>query len=200
MARTQQQRREDTIARLLDASIDTIIEVGYARASAKVITQRAQVSDGALFRHFPTMGDFMAATAQEAGRRLIELGVRKAAEIPARKPSLEEALTILRDLTASPNNTVIQELAVAARTDEKLRETLRDVMTAYFAKIHETVRPSLPEELDAAGDENFLAMLGLVLSAFNGATLFQHVLNQPGFDEAQIPLLVSLLGAPVTVM
>ena len=146
------------------------------------------------------MGDFMAATAQEAGRRLIELGVRKAAEIPARKPSLEEALTILRDLTASPNNTVIQELAVAARTDEKLRETLRDVMTAYFAKIHETMRPSLPEELDAAGDENFLAMLGLVLSSFNGATLFQHVLNQPGFDEAQIPLLVSLLGAPVTVM
>ena len=200
MARTQQERREETIARLLDASIDTIVELGYARTSAKVITQRAQVSDGALFRHFPTMGDFMAATAQEAGRRLIELGVRKAAEIPARKPSLEEALTILRDLTASPNNTVIQELAVAARTDVKLRETLRDVMTAYFAKIHETVRPSLPEELDAAGDENFLAMLGLVLSAFNGATLFQHVLNQPGFDEAQIPLLVSLLGAPVTVM
>ena len=47
-------------------SIDTIIEVGYARASAKVIAQRAQVSDGALFRHFPTMGDFMAATAHEA--------------------------------------------------------------------------------------------------------------------------------------
>jgi AcrR family transcriptional regulator len=200
MARTQQERREETIARLLDASIDTIVELGYARTSAKVITQRAQVSDGALFRHFPTMGDFMAATAQEAGRRLIELGVRKAEEIPSRKPSLEEALTILRDLTASPNNTVIQELAVAARTDEKLRETLRDVMTAYFAKIRETMRPSLPEELDAAGDENFLAMLGLVLSSFNGATLFQHVLNQPGFDEAQIPLLVSLLGAPVTVM
>ena len=67
MARTQQQRREETIARLLDASIDTIIEVGYARATAKVITQRAQVSDGALFRHFATMGDFMAATAHEVG-------------------------------------------------------------------------------------------------------------------------------------
>ena len=200
MARTQQERREHTIARLLDAGIDTIIDVGYARASAKVITQRAQVSDGALFRHFPTMGDFMAATGQEAGRRLIESGVRKAAEIPAVKPSLEEVLTILRDLTASPNNTVIQELAVAARTDEKLRETLQDVMTAYFAKIHETVRPSLPEELDTSGDENFMAMLGLVLSSFNGATMFKHVLNQPGFDEAQIPLLVSLLGAPVTAI
>jgi AcrR family transcriptional regulator len=200
MARTQQQRREDTIARLLDASIDTIIDLGYARTSAKVITQRAQVSDGALFRHFPTMGDFMAETAREAGRRLIELGLRKAAETPNRKPSLEEALTILRDVTASPNNTVIQELAVAARTDEKLRDTLREVMTVYIAKIHETVRPSLPEEFEAADEAKYLAMLGLVLSSFNGATMFQHVVNQPGFGDGQIPLLISLLGAPVTVM
>ena len=75
MARTQQQRREETIARLLDASIDTIIEVGYARASAAVIAKRAEVSDGALFRHFPTMGDLMAATAQEVMRRQLELFV-----------------------------------------------------------------------------------------------------------------------------
>jgi AcrR family transcriptional regulator len=200
MARTQQQRREDTIARLLDAAIDTIIEVGYARASAKVITQRAQVSDGALFRHFPTMGDFMAATAHEAGRRLIELGVRKVAEIPAGKPSLEEALTILRDVTASPTNAVIYELAVAARTDEKLRETLRDVMARYVAKIHETVRPAIPPEFETAGDKNVLAMFTLVRTSFDGAALFQHLGEIPDFDEAQIPLLVSLLGAPVTTM
>ncbi len=60
MARTQQQRREDTIARLLDASIETIVEMGYARASAAVIAKRAGLSVGALFRHYPTMGDFMA--------------------------------------------------------------------------------------------------------------------------------------------
>jgi AcrR family transcriptional regulator len=63
MARTQQQRREETIARLLDASIETIIEIGYARASAAVICKRAGMSVGALFRHYPTIGDFMAATA-----------------------------------------------------------------------------------------------------------------------------------------
>jgi AcrR family transcriptional regulator len=200
MARTQQQRREDTIARLLDASIDTIIEVGYARASAKMITQRAQVSDGALFRHFPTMGDFMAATAQEAGRRLLEVAARRVAAIPADKPTLEEALTIVRDVTASPTNTVIYELAVAARTDDKLRETLRDVMAMYMAEIFETVRAVLPDEIEAAGEENSLAMFALVLSAFNGTSMFQHVLDPPDIQKAQIPLLISLLGAPVTAM
>ena len=65
MARTQQQRREETRARLLDAAIDTIVEIGYARASAAVIARRAQVSDGALFKHFATMGDFMGAVTLE---------------------------------------------------------------------------------------------------------------------------------------
>lgn len=93
-------------------------------------------------------------------RRLIELGVRRVAEIPADKPSLEEALTILRDVTADPTNTVLYELAVAARTDAKLRQTLRDVMALYIAQIHETVRPLLPEEFESASNRNFLAMSG----------------------------------------
>ena len=38
-----------------------------------VITKRADVSVGALFRHFETMGDFMAATAYEVLRRQLEL-------------------------------------------------------------------------------------------------------------------------------
>ena len=39
MTRTQQQRRAETVARLIDVGIDTIIELGYARASAAVIAK-----------------------------------------------------------------------------------------------------------------------------------------------------------------
>src|SRR6476646_2148673 len=98
MARTQQQRREETVGRLLEACIDTIIEVGYARASAAVITKRAGVSVGALFRHFETMGDFMAATASEVLRRQLESFTKEVADIPPEAPSLENALTIMRDI------------------------------------------------------------------------------------------------------
>src|ERR1700751_151973 len=126
MARTQQQRREETVARLLEASIATIIEVGYARASAAVITTRAGDSVGALFRHFDTMGDFMAATAYEVLRRQVELGSKRAAEIPADRPALDALLAILRDVTRNPVYAVMYELMIAARTDEKLRATLQD--------------------------------------------------------------------------
>ena len=135
MARTQQQRREETVGRLLDACIATIIEVGYARASAAVITKRAGVSVGALFRHFDTMGDFMAATASEVLRRQLDSFTKRVAEIPADQPALEAALVILRDITCGPSNAVLYELLVAARTDEKLRETLQHELGQYAAKI-----------------------------------------------------------------
>lgn len=197
MARTQQQRREETIARLLEASIDTIVEVGYARASAAVIARRAEVSDGALFRHFPTMGDFMAATAQEVMRRQLGLFSKRVAEIPADRPALEAALTVLRDVTGNATNTVMYELLVAARTDEKLRATLKDVLTEYAANIYEVAR-ALPGA-EQFPQETFASLTAILTNTFDGAAIVRAVLPQPELEDKRIELLTALLsGAPPT--
>lgn len=193
MARTQQQRREETVARLLQASIDTIIEVGYARASAAVITKRAGVSVGALFRHFETMGDFMAATAYEVLRRQLETFPKQVAEIPADRPALPAALTILRDITAGSTNAVLYELMVAARTDEKLKETLQNVLGQYSAKIHDAAR-ALPGA-ESFPEETFPVIVALMTNVFDGAAIVRGVLPQPELEEQRIPMLTALLTA-----
>ncbi|KBH07756.1 TetR/AcrR family transcriptional regulator [Mycobacterium tuberculosis] len=193
MARTQQQRREETVARLLQASIDTIIEVGYARASAAVITKRAGVSVGALFRHFETMGDFMAATAYEVLRRQLETFTKQVAEIPADRPALPAALTILRDITAGSTNAVLYELMVAARTDEKLKETLQNVLGQYSAKIHDAAR-ALPGA-ESFSEETFPVIVALMTNVFDGAAIVRGVLPQPELEEQRIPMLTALLTA-----
>jgi AcrR family transcriptional regulator len=192
MARTQQQRREETVARLLDASIDTIIDVGYARASAAVIAKRAKVSDGALFRHFPTMGDFMAATAREVMRRQLDAFTKQVAEIPAGKPALEAALTIMRDLTGNATNTVMYELMVAARTDEKLRATLQEVLTEYVANIYDVAK-ALPGA-DRFPDDTFIALVAIITNTFDGAAIVRAVLPQPEIEANRIALLAKLIG------
>lgn len=193
MARTQQQRREETVARLLQASIDTIIEVGYARASAAVITKRAGVSVGALFRHFETMGDFMAATAYEVLHRQLETFTKQVAEIPADRPALPAALTILRDITAGSTNAVLYELMVAARTDEKLKETLQNVLGQYSAKIHDAAR-ALPGA-ESFPEETFPVIVALMTNVFDGAAIVRGVLPQPELEEQRIPMLTALLTA-----
>ncbi|OBG65400.1 MULTISPECIES: TetR/AcrR family transcriptional regulator [unclassified Mycobacterium] len=193
MARTQQQRREETVGRLLDACIDTIIEVGYARASAAVITKRAGVSVGALFRHFETMGDLMAATASEMLRRQLETFTKRVAEIPPDRPALEAALAILRDVTAAPSNAVLYELLVAARTDEKLRDTLQNELRQYSTKILEAAR-TLPGA-ESFPEETFPVLVAVLTNVFDGAAVVEGVLPQPQIAEQRIPMLMTLLSA-----
>jgi AcrR family transcriptional regulator len=191
MARTQQQRREETIARLLDASIDTIVEVGYARASAAVIARRARVSDGALFRHFPTMGDFMAATAREVMRRQLEFVTKAVAEIPADRPALEAAVGIQWEATTNATNSVMFELMVAARTDEKLRVTLQEVLAEYATNIYDTAR-AMPGA-DAFGEDTLATLVAIITNSFNGAAIVRTVLPQPDAEAKQIELLTEVM-------
>lgn len=192
MARTQQERREETVARLLDASIATIVDVGYARASAAVITKRAGLSGGALFRHFDTMGDFMAATAREVMRRQLDLFGKKIAEIPTAQPALEGVLLAMRDVTRNDVNVVMYELLIAARTDERLRATLQEVLKEYSSRILDTAN-TLPMA-DQYPDGAVAALAALLTNSFDGAAIIHHVLPQPEIDEGRIPLLLSLLA------
>lgn len=196
MARTQQQRREETVARLLEACIASIIDVGYARASAAVVTKRAGMSVGALFRHFETMSDFMAATASEVLRRQVESFTKQVAEIPAERPALEAALTILRDVTSSPTNAVLYELLVAARTDESLNAHLREALGPYAAKIQEAAR-ALPGADDVPA-ETFTVLVALLTNVFDGAALVRGVLPDPELEERRIAVLTDLIGAFAT--
>jgi len=192
MARTQQQRREETRARLLDAAIETIVDVGYARASAAVIAKRAQVSDGALFKHFATMGDFMAATALEVMRRQLEQFSKQVAEIPSDKPALEGALIALRDVSGNATNAVMYELMVAARTDEKLRTTLQGALAEYAHNIYQTAR-ALPGA-DQLPAEHLAMLVAVLTNTFDGAALVRAVMPSPELEDGRIQLLLNMLG------
>ena len=197
MARTQQQRREDTIARLLDASIETIIEIGYARASAKVIAQRAEVSDGALFRYFPTMGDLMAATAHEAGRRQLEVAAKRIADIPPDRPAIEGVLAIIRDLTS--NSDQYRDLRVdgrrahrreaaghAARGDGGLRrEDLRSRAGGAVRRgdRRRSARRTSPRWWRCSSTPS------------TALRCSGHVLKHPEIEARRIPVLMALLNA-----
>lgn len=192
MARTQQQRREETVARLLDAGIETIIEVGYAKASAAVIAKRAKVSDGALFRHFPTMSDFMAATAREVARRQLELGSKLIADIAADQPALPAVLTILQDIAGSDTNIVWHELLMAARTDEKLRGPLQIALAEYIDSIRETAKRTPGAE--QLPEDSFDVVLAVLLNTFDGAAMVRRVFPLPELEDARIALLTELLS------
>src|SRR6187402_1697681 len=59
--RTQQQRRDETRRALLDAAVESLIEVGFARTTTLEVQRRANVSRGALLHHFPSKAELLVA-------------------------------------------------------------------------------------------------------------------------------------------
>src|SRR5919112_801628 len=70
--RTQAERRAGTIGALLEATVACLATRGYAGTSTAAVCAAAGVSQGALFRHFPTRQALLVATAQHVSSRNVE--------------------------------------------------------------------------------------------------------------------------------
>ena len=61
LRRTNAERSAATQARLLDATIESLVELGWAATSTTEVVRRAGVSRGAQVHHFPTKEDLVLA-------------------------------------------------------------------------------------------------------------------------------------------
>ena len=115
--RTQAERTAGTRAKLLDAAIDCLVELGFAKTSTQEIARRAGVSRGAQLHHFPTKESLVIAAVEH----LVD---RRLSEILEAEPGAERGPEILLDAFSGPLFYAALELWVAARTDPALYEAM----------------------------------------------------------------------------
>jgi len=73
--RTQEQRTAETRTKLLDATIESLLEAGYAATTTRRVAEMAGVSQGAQTHHFPYRVDLVTAAVQRlADQRIAEIG------------------------------------------------------------------------------------------------------------------------------
>ncbi|GAA3539538.1 TetR family transcriptional regulator [Aeromicrobium flavum] len=106
--------------RLLEATVDCLVEFGWAGTSTTVVSQRAGVSRGAQLHHFPSKQDLVVAAVEYiAERRREELAV-DAEELPEQGRT-RVVLDMLAGQFTSPVFLAALELWGAARTDPDLQ-------------------------------------------------------------------------------
>lgn len=105
--------------RLMEATVESIVEVGWAATSTTVVSQRAGVSRGAQLHHFPSKHDLViGAVEYVADRRRDELAV-DTSTLPEHGRT-RAVLELLAAQFTSPVFVAALELWVAARTDPEL--------------------------------------------------------------------------------
>ncbi|MGW5718860.1 TetR/AcrR family transcriptional regulator [Amycolatopsis sp. NPDC003865] len=125
--RTQAQRREQTRTALLDATIDCLVDVGYARTSVQEICARAGVSKGAVQHHFTAKAELMAAAVEHLTTKLRRQLATSLDELPGGGSGVAAAIDLLWTGYSGTLSTAVTELWVAARTDPELRAAIRPV-------------------------------------------------------------------------
>ncbi|UOZ11447.1 MULTISPECIES: TetR/AcrR family transcriptional regulator [unclassified Amycolatopsis] len=125
--RTQAQRREQTRTALLDATIDCLVDLGYARTSVQEICARAGVSKGAVQHHFTAKAELMAAAVEHLTNRLRSQLAASLDRLPSGGTGVAAAIDLLWTGYSGTLSTAVTELWVAARTDPELRAAIRPV-------------------------------------------------------------------------
>ena len=106
--------------RLLEATVELLVERGFSGTSTTLVSERAGVSRGAQLHHFPTKNDLVVAAVEHlAELRRTELRAM-ADELPRGRGRTRAVVRKLGDHFASPAFTAALELWVAARTDQTL--------------------------------------------------------------------------------
>jgi AcrR family transcriptional regulator len=120
----QQERSRATQARLLEATVECLVERGWSGTTTTVVATRAGVSRGAQLHHYPTRTALVTAAVEHlAERRAAEIRV-EAAELPAGPGRLDRVIDMLAAAFTGPLFAAALELWVAARTDPELRDAL----------------------------------------------------------------------------
>jgi AcrR family transcriptional regulator len=188
--RTQQQRREETRRALLDAAVESLIEVGFSRTTTLEVQRRADVSRGALLHHFPSKAELLVAAvdhlAEMRARELKSLssqlppegteppdGPRRghADHAPGSDARTGAVLDLLWQCFSGTFFKVSMELRTAARTDSELRSvlivaerSLRDRIVAQSRTLFGRAVAEHPA-LERALDLTLQLMIGAAMSS-----------------------------------
>lgn len=200
----KQARAVETRDRLVRSVVEILGEDGLGGVKTAAVAKRAGVSQGALFRHFPTKAELLEAALV---RLLDDLFLRfTAAFVSAGQGDdlLRDGLRELWVVYTDPTLYGAFELFLAARTDPELRARTGPVLAAHAQRELDIARLIFPDA--AATHPRFDAVVISLLSTLQGmalslAAIHPDLLGEHADHPLELDALADLarreLGDPV---
>ena len=113
-------RSETMRRRLIAATVELLIEVGYPNTTGVAVCRRAGVTRGALNHHFPDFADLLIATLQQIYNAMTDTGTPEDAAMGP----LERMVATNYQRVIQPEFKAVIELWLASRNDPEVRAAL----------------------------------------------------------------------------
>lgn len=187
--RRQAERTSATRRALIDATVASLVERGFARTTTTSIVRDAGVSLGALSHHFPSKNELMTATVAHLLQRRQEEFREQAAAVGDGEDRVEKVIDLLWTAFSGPTFVAWVELWVGGLRDPELAPAVLRMQDQFMAGSRQLFRELFPPERHSgpAPDE---AALSLAFSVMEGVAL-KSIAGQPP-DLAPIEVLKAL--------
>ncbi|WP_195166718.1 TetR family transcriptional regulator [Mycobacteroides abscessus] len=119
--RTQEERSAAMRARLLEATIDCLVEFGYSGTTTSRIASRAGATRGALIHHFQSKSELMAESVRHLAFKRTQAVLEELMAMDQSADPIERYLDVLWRIHQGPLFIAVVELLIAARTEPDLR-------------------------------------------------------------------------------
>lgn len=194
--RTQEERRAETRGKLLDATIRSLVEVGYVNTTSRYVAEVAGVSRGAQTHHFPHRLDLIADSYEHLANERVRAMADQVARMGDDGFSVGELLDVVWVDYSSDLFRAGIKIWVAAADDPELHRRLVPLERRLRRMIRETIAELGGER---AQDAQLMAKLDVCISTLRGLALSQSF--EPRDDAARPdrwplyrPLLEALVG------
>lgn len=159
----QSQKSNFTRDRIILATLDCLIEVGYVRTTMARIAAKADVSQGSIQYHFRTKMDLIKAAVVHL--HLVRLNDQRQdlENAPPDADPLDYMVDVYWKHLTEPHFIAYQELVMAARTDPDLAAVMRPAYQTFMRMWRQYSREENPEWKEAEKDFDLLSNVGQYL-------------------------------------
>lgn len=198
LRRTQPERRAETRAKLLDATIRSLLDVGYARTTTRRVTALAGVSQGAQTHHFSSRTELVCAAVERLFSERIDTLRRRASRLPDDPDARARAvLELVWSDFSSDLFRIVVKIWVAAADDPELYNRLVPMEAKMAQEITRTITHLVDHDETQAQPAR--AQLTVALAAIRGLALsiaYEPTANPPRDPWPSVrPVLERLLIA-----
>ncbi len=147
MRLTQAERRQQTLQKLHEATVECIVNKGFSRLTTADIAEAADLSQGALFRYYPTK----TAAVAGATRYLFDKVIRDFNCLLG-EPCEPNLMKIVDDLEAwfhSADFIAVSRLFAESSADAELKEAIQPIIEQHRLNTHALIEQAFPAESQA---------------------------------------------------
>lgn len=144
MGKTQAERRHDTLQKLHDATVACIVSQGFSRLTTTEIARTAGVSQGALFRYYPTK----TAVVVGATRQLFDKVMHDFDSLmgESAQPNLNRLIDDLWGWFSSPDFIAVSRLFAESSADAELKQAIQPIVEQHRLNTNALISRIFPSD------------------------------------------------------